>query len=243
MTLLEIVQKILSALNGDEVNSIGDTVESLQIVDTVQETYYYIISNVSFKGVSRLIQLESFSDLDKPNYLKLPENVVDIEWIKYKTEKGYSKLIYETPETFLERLERTSGSSQEVTDFSGAIFSIRNDKSPQYWTTFDNRVIWFDSYNIELDHTLQASKSLCKANIIPAFELRDDFIPDLDTHLFPLLLSESKRLCTFNHKQMDSPIDGQRTQRIWTRQQNNDARLRQRSPYRERLNFAKRTLK
>jgi hypothetical protein len=36
MTLLEMTQNILSAMNSDEVNSITDTVESLQVAEEIQ---------------------------------------------------------------------------------------------------------------------------------------------------------------------------------------------------------------
>ena len=47
MTLLEMTQNILSAMDSDAVNSIGDTVESLQVADVIVETYYELFANVS----------------------------------------------------------------------------------------------------------------------------------------------------------------------------------------------------
>ena len=41
MTLLDITQSILSAMDSDYANSIGDTVEAEQVATIVKETYYY----------------------------------------------------------------------------------------------------------------------------------------------------------------------------------------------------------
>jgi len=43
MTVLEIVQDILNDIDGDEVNSIDDTLESEQVAQIVKSTYDAII--------------------------------------------------------------------------------------------------------------------------------------------------------------------------------------------------------
>ena len=45
MTLLEITQDIMSDMDSDNVNSINDSVEALQVAQVVKTTYYNIISN------------------------------------------------------------------------------------------------------------------------------------------------------------------------------------------------------
>ena len=44
MTLLEMVQSLLSSLEGDNVNSISDTQEALQVAQVVKDTYFSLIS-------------------------------------------------------------------------------------------------------------------------------------------------------------------------------------------------------
>ncbi len=40
MTLLEVVQEILSDMNSDNVNSINDTIEAQQVVQIAKRTYF-----------------------------------------------------------------------------------------------------------------------------------------------------------------------------------------------------------
>ena len=43
-TLLEMTQDILSNMSSDEVNSISDTPESLQVATIIKQKYYDIVS-------------------------------------------------------------------------------------------------------------------------------------------------------------------------------------------------------
>ena len=43
-TLLQIVQNILSDLDSEDVNSISDTVEAMQIARVVENTFYNIVA-------------------------------------------------------------------------------------------------------------------------------------------------------------------------------------------------------
>ena len=43
-TVLQLTQNILSAMSSDEVNSISDTVESMQVATILQNKYYDIVS-------------------------------------------------------------------------------------------------------------------------------------------------------------------------------------------------------
>ena len=40
LTVLDMTQKILSSMDSDDVNSISDTEESLQVVDIIEDTYH-----------------------------------------------------------------------------------------------------------------------------------------------------------------------------------------------------------
>lgn len=234
MTLLEMVQNILSAMDSDEVNSIGDTVEALQVAEVVRETYDELFSNVNAPSHDTLVQLEPLSDVNRPNYLRLQDAIKEIKWIKYDyrtdDETDYQDIEYLSPESFLQTLinRRGQGSTTEITDFSGAKLYVFNDANPTYWTTFDNEYIVFDSFNSEVESSLQASKSLAWGQVHPAFNLDDDFIPDLDAELFPMFLAEAKSVCFLNFKQSPSPKEEQRVKRQRVRNQNNRWRMNQR---------------
>ena len=76
MTLLEIVQNILSAMDAEEISSISDTIESQQVAEEVKTTYYENFGNFQLRSRFDIIQLEALADsTDKPNILKVPANV------------------------------------------------------------------------------------------------------------------------------------------------------------------------
>jgi hypothetical protein len=83
MTVLDIVQNILSAMDSDEVNSISDTIESLQVAEEVKATYYDILAGLDEPHRQGSFQLLGLGDTTKPNYLKLPDTVRDVTEVYY----------------------------------------------------------------------------------------------------------------------------------------------------------------
>lgn len=82
-TLLEMVQDILSNMSSDEVNSIGDTTESLQIATIIRQKYLDIINRLDLPEHDQLVQLNPSLDSTVPVLMYVPEGISDIQWIKY----------------------------------------------------------------------------------------------------------------------------------------------------------------
>lgn len=245
MTLLEMTQNILSAMDSDEVNSISDTVESLQVANEIVTTYYELFAARDLPSTKRLMTLEALSDVDHPNYMKIPDGVVSIEWIKYKGDEGeYVDVTYLEPVDFLNRANRfnTTDAVTPIGDLSNSsiIINVGIDQQPRFWTTFDNQYVVFNSLNLDLDSTLQESKSLVEAIKLPEFLLGDTEVPDLDTVLFPLLLSEAKKACFINFKGVSNANEERRARRQLVRTQNNLWRGDQRRPYNRTPNYGRR---
>lgn len=83
LTLLQMTQNILSALDSDEVNSIGDTSESLQIATIIQTTYFNLTSRAGLPDQIQLFQLTPSDDATKPVLMFKPANVDKVDWLKY----------------------------------------------------------------------------------------------------------------------------------------------------------------
>lgn len=240
MTLLDMTQNILSSMDSDEVNSIRDTVESMQIAEVIKETYYEVTSTLSLPEHKKLIQLEAVSDINRPTYMRIPDNVYKVEWIKYDYETDgrvdYREITYISPQEFLkmsnDRASASDLSTVTVNDFSGVTLCFVDTENPKYWTTFDDQYIIFDSYNKAQDTTLQQSKSAGYGWVDIPWEMEDDFIPPLDANLFPLLLSEAKSVSWLNYKQMANQKEEMRSRRQRVRAQNDLWRGDQRRPYR-----------
>lgn len=210
LTLLEIVQDILNDLTDDEVNSINDTAKSLQIAQIVKTTYFNIITGKHYPHLNELFQLEGLANLNKPNYMRVPETIETIEWIKYNkklstdTKNKFEKVTYKTPTEFIDIVDSRNSSDsnvQIVQDFSGVTLSIFTDKAPTYYTSFDEEYIVFDSFDNTVDSTVQASKTSSFGRRKVTFTMEDTFIPDLPVQMFYYLLNEAKSVAFSISKQ------------------------------------------
>lgn len=213
-TLLELVQRVLSSTDGDQVNSISDTVDSDKIANLIEDVFYNMVVNKDIPEHEGLIKLESLSDELVPNYLKLPARVTEITYVKYdKSEEDdmvdYRDIKYKTPADFLHQIITRNASDdniQQVIDpGSGVTLLVVNDRHPTFWTSFDDEYMVFDSFNAEFDDTLQSSKTMVIARRLPTFEKRDGFVMDIDDNLFPLLLNEAKSWAYIEDKQTAHP--------------------------------------
>lgn len=218
-TLLAIVQEILSDMVSDEVNSIDDTVESQTVASIVQSAYEAMIVNRNWPHTRRIVQLESSGDVDKPVYMRMPENLKEIVTLMYDCRKGigdspqYRTIKYKNPEDFLTYVSARNASLsnvETVVDFSGVPLLIFNNKAPEFWTSFDDNYLVFDSYNSAVENILMQSKTACTAYIIPQFERTDESIPDLPAEAFPALIAEAKSTAFYDLKQMGNEKEEKR---------------------------------
>jgi hypothetical protein len=94
-------------------------------------------------------------------------------------------------------------------------FACRNDTQPHYYTSLDDEIIFFDSYDAEVDSTLQSSKTLCYGLRVTEFTKADSFVPKLQPQQFALLLAESKSLAWAELKQAGHEKAEQSARRNW----------------------------
>ena len=83
MTLLDMTQNILSALNSDEVNSISDTPESLQVAQCIRTTYFNMLGRYDMPEHNQLFNLQPSNDSTMPTLMFIPEGVIRLEWLDY----------------------------------------------------------------------------------------------------------------------------------------------------------------
>lgn len=205
--LLSLTQSILSTMESDEVNSIGDSTESLQVAEVIRDTYYDMHSNRNWPMQHKLVSLVPFSDASLPTHMRVAEDFTELDPIIYydkrkvnDTRKKYAEVHWKEPDDFL-RLTNPRNTDEDkntvVTDPSGVELIIQNDKAPTYYTSFDDNTIVFDSYDSEVDDTLQESKIQAMAYTFPEFKLVDTFVPVMPIEAFSALLAEARSRCQF----------------------------------------------
>jgi len=199
MTLLDMVQDILSEMDSDDVNTVNEP-EAYQVARIIKSKYYEIISPKYHKYFDRVKGLTSVADSSRPNYLQIPSDVIDVRWIKYNDED----VTYLEPKDFLERQSQLTTNYTTVTDFSNITYRVGTNKDPTYWTSFDEDYLVFNSYDSDTDSVLQSSKSKAQVYVEPSFSLTDTFVPDMPLKMFSQLLAEAKSTSFAHIKQMPS---------------------------------------
>lgn len=234
MTLLEIVTDILSAMDSDEVNSISDTTESMQVATAVKHAFVDIVSRANLPRDFKLFELNASLDLAKPTIMYRPDGVLEILWVKYnkqdigETDPSYQQIRYLTPEDFFDRvLTYTDQNQNDTVSFqipgpNNSTIDIvgLSNKHPDFYTSFDDQMIIFDSYDSDVDGTLMKNKTICYGEFGASFLMEDDFIPDLDERQFSLLYNEAKASCFADLKQTENARAESKVRKGWITLQN-----------------------
>jgi hypothetical protein len=144
-----------------------------------------------------LVKLTSLSSVSFPTHFRYPDNVNNVTKVWYDTSDDdtfdYSVVKWMDPVDFLEMVDNVQSDYDSVEDReAGTILRIRNNKQPEYYTSFDDYYIVMDSYDSSVSSTLTTAKSRAYGTTIPTFTISDSFTPDIDENLFPYLLAESK---------------------------------------------------
>lgn len=87
MTLLEIVQRVLNAMNHDIVESVTDTVESQQIAEEAKVLYYDMMDRQDWPHLRKVRFLEGLDDTDTPTHVRIPDEVVRIENLRFQEQE------------------------------------------------------------------------------------------------------------------------------------------------------------
>ena len=222
MTLLDIVQDILSEMDSDEVNSLSDTIESEQVAQIVKTTYSEMMSNRNWPHLKKLIQFESSTDLSLPTHQKLGVDVKELTLVKYdirtgsETKRVYKDVKYLAPEEFLNKTNSRDSDaldSQLVVDPTGVEIILKTNKAPEYFTSFDEEVLVFDSFDNTASNTLVTARFQCQGYVMPTWVHSDTAIPDLPSEAFSALLEESKSVCFHTLKQVNNDKAEQKARR------------------------------
>lgn len=201
MSLLDLVQDILSDMDSDAVNSITDTEESEQVAKIISTTYMLMMSSRDWPHTRKLVNLISSGSSSLPTHMTFSDTIKRVDEINYNKRKStdtkdfFQEVPYKYPDNFLRFVNGRNSSSSTVdtiVDPSGVNLLILNNVAPSFYTSFDDETIVFDSHDNLVDSTLQSNKTQVMAYLIPEFNLDDDFIPDLPVEAFGELLETSK---------------------------------------------------
>lgn len=237
-SLLDLTQNVLSGLSSDEVNSIGDTVESMQVATIIKNKFYDIVARDALPEHEQIYQLEASTDVTSPVLMFMPNTASKISWIKYLNEDPAAQPQYQYVtalpiQQFIDHVSQFNPDDTDVESFTftdaqnglsnAFTFYYKNNQTPQFCTVINNYYVIFDCFDASLDSTLQKSKTMVYGLVSPIFLMEDDFIPNLQDNQFPLLLNEAKALAYFELKQTPHIKAEQEIKRQWSSIQKNKA--------------------
>lgn len=214
LTLLEIVQHILSAMGSDEVSNYDDTVESYQIALLIKQAFYDCAVELGLPEHDSLFQLTASGDSAKPCLMTVPSSVTRLDQILYDnkasgdTTSDYKEVIWMDFDDFVRMQQGLDGESlsyvgEQIVSNNGQSFNIkyRKDQFPTYYTSPDNLTLIFDGYESTIDTTLTQAKTMCYGAVYPTFTLSNAAVPDLDATQFPYLIAKAKTRAFMELKQ------------------------------------------
>lgn len=210
-TALEMVQEMLSAISSDEVAAIDDTTEARQAYDHLKIAFEELSFGRQWAFRRGPFTLIPASSTTRPTRFMIPEDVSEIIYLKYN--KADIRLI--EPEDFQYILDQRDITDTNVVNhvYNGANIAVMNNKAPSYWTSFDDKTIFFDSFDIADDtagymtaakFTGYGVKGYCEW---PTSDAADDFVPEMPDKFFPMLRAMARERAFYYLKQMDTPAD------------------------------------
>lgn len=205
-TLLEMVQDILSDIDGDEVNDISDTIEATQVANVIRNTYRSIVEEFDLAAIEVAFQLEASTTSTRPTHMTIPSSIFDVKSIRYDVRTDvtasprYVEIPYATKAEFLDRTSNNDSDDaeyQNVTDpDSGFVLSIRNNQAPSMWTSLDGGdTIIFDSFDNTVDSAMQSSKTQCLGSKRNDLTLASTSTIDLPETMQQLVYNEAREMC------------------------------------------------
>ena len=188
LTLLQVINFYMDHVDGFRISTIDDGIESQQVASIAEKVFYDLNNDIFGNShLESLVQLESLADSTKPNYLRLPDEASSIkhDTVMYDISSDAAniemkEIDYIAPLDFLDLIgkKKASTSNQIVTDFGGYRMTIDNDTAPQYYTSFNDEHLVFDSFNSSVDSTLQSSKSGVITQLQRSFTQSDTYVID-----------------------------------------------------------------
>ena len=233
-TLLEITQSILSVLDSEDVDAIGDTEEALQVVDIIEGVYYDLIATRDIPEHHELIKLTALSDSAYPTHFSYPETVKVIEKLDYMNSSGdYKTVSWCAPLDFLSRTDGLQSNYTSVYDKNaGTTIRIANTVHPTFYTSFDDKYVIMNGHASTVDTTLQNSKVRAYGTVYPVFNKTDgSSTPDLDATLFPYFINECKSTAQSLLKGGSDPKTEQSARRQKSFMQNDQYKTKRGNPW------------
>lgn len=251
-TLLEIVQEVLTSIDGDEVNSIGDTVEASSVVNVIKACFDAIVTTKEIRELQLPFTLTALGST-KPVLMERPEDIISVNWIKYDVREAgdpypqWRNIEYLNLKDFLEYSQNLPGqldvdmfgSFIQNINGSNITFYYRKDVAPRFYTTLDDKLILFDGYDSAVESSLQESKTTCFGTYNSEFQKTDGFVIPFDRKTTQQLIEDSKARASIELRQTQNPAAEKVARRLHVRSQFDDRQVGEQDSYEKRIGYGR----
>lgn len=251
-TLLQIVQEVLSSIDGDEVNSIGDTLEASSVANIVKACFDGIVTTKDIREIQLPFTLTAYG-VSKPVLMERPDDIISVDWIKYDVREDgdpypqWREIEYLNLKEFLEYSQNLP-SQLDVTMFGSFVQNIngsnitfyhRKDVAPRFFTTIDDKLILFDAYDSTVEASLQESKTTCFGTYNSEFQKNDGYVIPFDRKTTLQLIEDSKARASIELRQTQNPAAEKVARRLHVRSQFDNRQVGQPDSYENRTGYGR----
>lgn len=139
LTLLEIVQDMLTATDSENVNNVGETEDAGMCVNIANREFERLISKFRWRHTRTFGKLDTTSNKHE---MTIPTTSVSLtpDTMYYSGDRVY----WMDPDRFLAYTISRNTSESNISEIANV--KVFTDRNPQYFTSFNDATITFDSY-------------------------------------------------------------------------------------------------
>ena len=226
-TLLQIVQAMSRGINGDEISTLTDgSIETEDLTSLALDVLKDIISRNDWEFLrDRPMKLEAGTYAIE---LAIPDTVQRVQTVRYRrmmggVQNGFATLRYLPPEDFVKQLQ--SGNPAEPNRVTVTVNGVEmypyTNRHPRYWTSFDEKNVVIDSYDVDQNPTgVDPDDSAILATIYLDLTGSDDgaWVAPIPDKLFQLWEQEAIAEASVNMRQAENPRAERKARRSYIQQ-------------------------
>ena len=211
-TILQLVQEIGEGIDTDEIDSLNETEEVVRIVNILEQTLKEVLDRKTWefmKGKVRQLDVRLAGSTEL-NTLLIPSDVTRITCLRYKDDNGkFYDVTYMPACDFIAMMQARTATEADITAITnsdGVELNVRTTVPPQNWTSFDEEVITFDSYNSTTGTGNLIADSVIIADVMPVTDFTDPIaVLNIPERMETLVFNEALVTCNYRLRQTADP--------------------------------------
>ena len=223
-----MVQSGARNINSDEISTLTDgSVETEDLTSLVLD----VLKDIMLRNEWEFLRDKPRKLLAGTNSIELaiPTDVTKVQTVRYRrvsggVQNGFGTLTYMNPEAFLRRVQAGNPAEADVetvTLSSGIELYPKTNRQPRYWTSFDEKNIVFDSYDVAQNPTgIDPDDSAILATIYLDFTGSDleTWVAPIPDSLFQLWEQEAISEASVMLRQTENPRAERKARRSYVQQ-------------------------